>query len=122
MNNGWHTLQDLKERGPNSVSAETTLGPDSLWFDGHFPGFPILPGIAQLALVSDMLKKHARQKGRTISVSEIRKVRFRQFVRPNDTLEILSAPDEQEPGVYKFKIMVKGQVACNGVIATVPRN
>jgi 3-hydroxyacyl-[acyl-carrier-protein] dehydratase len=122
MNNAWHTLQNPKETESNNISAEATLAPDSLWFDGHFPGFPILPGIAELALVSDMLKEHAKSKGRSVSVSEIRKVRFRQFVKPNDTLEIVSTPDEHEPGVYKFKITVKGQLACNGVMATVPHD
>jgi 3-hydroxyacyl-[acyl-carrier-protein] dehydratase len=122
MKKAWHTLQNPKETESNGISAEATLRPDSLWFDGHFPGFPILPGIAELALVSDLLKKHAKSKGRTVTVSEIRKVRFRQFVRPNDTLEIVSTPDEREPGVYKFKITVKGQLACNGVMATVPHD
>ena len=119
MNKEWHSLKNPKEKESKKISAEVTIEPDSLWFDGHFPGFPILPGVAELAMVSDLIKRDAKKKGQTVSISEIRKVRFRQFIRPNDTLEVISTPDEHEPSVYKFKILVKGQIACNGIMATV---
>ena len=118
MNKEWHALINPKEEEPKKISAEVVVKPDSLWFDGHFPGFPILPGVAEIAMVSDLIKNDAKKKGRTISISEIRKVRFRQFIRPNDTLEVISTQDEQEPSVHKFKILVKGQIACSGIMAT----
>jgi 3-hydroxymyristoyl/3-hydroxydecanoyl-(acyl carrier protein) dehydratase len=56
MKKQWHSIKNLQDNGQKIISAEVTLEPESCWFDGHFPGFPILPGIAQLAIVSDMLK------------------------------------------------------------------
>ena len=117
--NKWHYIKKSIESGPKEIIAEATLEPDSLWFDGHFPGFPLLPGIAELAIVSDVLKADAERRGKTITISAIRKVRFRQFVRPNDTLKIVSIPDERDPGVYKFKLLINDQIACNGVMATI---
>jgi 3-hydroxyacyl-[acyl-carrier-protein] dehydratase len=121
MNSTWHFLKNLKDSGSKEISAETTIAPDSLWFDGHFPGTPILPGIAQLALVSDALREHARGQGRGITVVAIKRVRFRKLIRPGETLLITITPEDADPGVYKFKIQIRDQVACNGSMVTAPR-
>jgi 3-hydroxymyristoyl/3-hydroxydecanoyl-(acyl carrier protein) dehydratase len=122
MNNTWHLLKNLKESDTKEISAETTIAPDSLWFNGHFPGSPILPGIAQLALVSDALHEFARRKGGNIAIIGISRVRFRQFIKPNESLLVKAVPEENNPSVYKFKVLVNGQVACNGLMVTAPRN
>jgi 3-hydroxyacyl-[acyl-carrier-protein] dehydratase len=121
MNSTWHVINNLKECGSQEISAEITLAPDSLWFDGHFPGSPILPGIAQLGLVSDALREHAKSQGRAITTVAIRRVRFRQLVRPGETLQIMITPEETDPASYKFKVLVRGQVACNGSMVTAQR-
>jgi 3-hydroxymyristoyl/3-hydroxydecanoyl-(acyl carrier protein) dehydratase len=51
---------------------------DSAHFEGHFPGRPILPGIAQLALVANALDRRP--------LSRIALARFRQTVDPGQTL------------------------------------
>ncbi|OHD72196.1 MAG: hypothetical protein A2W19_14910 [Spirochaetes bacterium RBG_16_49_21] len=118
MNKEWHSLKNLRVTETPEISAEATIKPDSSWFDGHFPGFPILPGIAQLGIVSDLIRMAAANKGKTISISQIWKVRFRQFIRPNDTVSVVTSPDKHDPNTYRFKLLVKGQIACNGVMAT----
>jgi 3-hydroxyacyl-[acyl-carrier-protein] dehydratase len=122
MNNTWHVLKNLNESDAKEISAGTTISPESLWFDGHFPGNPILPGIAQLALVSDVLSEFARSKGNDIAVVEISRVRFRQFIKPNDSIQVSVSPDNEDPSLFRFRVRVNGQPACNGLMATEPRN
>jgi 3-hydroxyacyl-[acyl-carrier-protein] dehydratase len=122
MNKIWHVLKNLKESDTKEISAEAAVTPESLWFDGHFPGSPILPGIAQLALVSDALREFARRQGGDIAIIGINRVRFRQFIKPNDHIQVNASPDKEDPSVFKFKVRVKGQVACNGLMVTAPRN
>jgi 3-hydroxyacyl-[acyl-carrier-protein] dehydratase len=122
MNNTWHVLKNLNESYAKEISAGTTISPESLWFDGHFPGNPILPGIAQLALVSDVLSEFARSKGNDIAVVEISRVRFRQFIKPNDSIQVSVSPDNEDPSLFRFRVRVNGQPACNGLMATEPRN
>lgn len=55
------------------------------WFEGHFPGRPILPGVAELALAVDAL---ARVAGRPVSLRGIAFARLRQLVFPGDRLEL----------------------------------
>lgn len=53
-------------------------------FDGHFPGQPILPGVAELILVAGVLAP----AGPT-ALTGVRHVRFRGLVRPGDELDLL---------------------------------
>jgi len=57
------------------------------WFEGHFPGRPILPGVAELALVMDAL---ARKAGHPVSLQGIAFARLRQLVLPGDRLELIA--------------------------------
>lgn len=93
------------------------MGADSPWFQGHFPGNPILPGIAQLALVKAVV---AQAAGTAITVKALRRVRYRQMIRPNDSMkiEVVAAPDEKY--TYKFKIIVRDEVAGSGTVCTGP--
>jgi 3-hydroxymyristoyl/3-hydroxydecanoyl-(acyl carrier protein) dehydratase len=53
---------------------------DSAHFRGHFPGRPILPGVAELALVANALDRRP--------LSRIALARFRQTVEPGQTLTL----------------------------------
>ena len=56
---------------------------DGAWFDGHFPGRPILPGVAQFALALEAL-------GRSTAVRSIVHARLRHLVSPGERLEIFA--------------------------------
>ena len=58
---------------------------DGAYFEGHFPGRPILPGVAELALAVDAL---AREAGRPLALRGIAFARLRQLVFPGDRLEL----------------------------------
>lgn len=120
MNNPWHQLNKRDESGSPEISAEATLAPESLWFDGHFPGAPILPGIAQLAMVRDMLRRHVAGTGGQIAIVAIKRVRFRQMIKPSDTIMLTAAREPDDPSAYKFRVTVQNQVACSGTMVTVP--
>gem|GEM_PF-2337850 len=57
-------------------------------FSGHFPEFPVMPGVLLLDLLINL---GARIRGITpekIFLKELKKVRFRQQVRPGDQIEL----------------------------------
>jgi 3-hydroxymyristoyl/3-hydroxydecanoyl-(acyl carrier protein) dehydratase len=58
-----------------------TAGP---LFDGHFPGMPILPGVAELIMVAGALAP----TGPSV-LTGVRHVRFRALVRPGDELDLV---------------------------------
>jgi 3-hydroxymyristoyl/3-hydroxydecanoyl-(acyl carrier protein) dehydratase len=78
---GFNELPDEKliERTDNTVSLEFSVPEDSSYFDGHFPGFPILPAVAQADIV---LRYAARYLGTGLTPSEIRRMKFINLIRP----------------------------------------
>jgi len=82
---GFNALEKEKiiEKTENSVIIEFSIPGTSPYFDGHFPGFPILPAVAQTELI---IRFAARYFGTTISPSQIRRVKFTNFIKPNARL------------------------------------
>jgi len=75
--------EKIIEKTETSVSLEFSIPGASSYFDGHFPGFPILPAVAQTELV---IRFAARHFGTSISPLEIKRVKFTNFIRPDTPL------------------------------------
>lgn len=118
MDETWHNVV-YNQR--NALSAKACAGAGSPWFLGHFPGDPILPGIAILSMVTDAIRHHEFERGRKVRITGIRRVRFRQPVRPGEALTISLSLSHQEPGIsYQFKVSVNEKTACTGIVAAEP--
>ncbi|HEX3126913.1 MAG TPA: hypothetical protein VH394_06260 [Thermoanaerobaculia bacterium] len=74
---------------------------DSPFFAGHFPGQPILPGIAHLALVAQALGDPP--------LAEVKTLKLRKPVGPGDVLELVL-----DGG--KFELRRRDEVVSNGVV------
>ena len=109
----WYNLKEITRSAENEISADIHVPQDSPWFDGHFPAEPILPGVAQLGMVFDAISK---ARNRELKISNVRRVRFKRIIRPNDKLKIMAAPLKQEEGSYSFRIMIQDEVVCSGVM------
>ena len=73
------------------------------WFDGHFPGRPILPGVAQFVLALEALARG----GRATAVSGIVHARLRQLVSPGERLEVFARDTAQN----RLRIDLKREAA-----------
>ncbi len=90
---------------------KTTLGVtvDAAWFEGHFPGRPILPAVSQLALVLEALARH---RGQPAALEGIGFARMRQPVVPGDPLQL--EIDERPGGALRFTLARDGAMVTNG--------
>ena len=95
-----------------SITAHVQVPADAVWFDGHFPGEPILPGVAQLSVVVDLLKEAL---GHHVTVNQITRVRFKQAIRPNENMTVQITPKESSLA-YGFRISSGENPACSGNI------
>ncbi len=98
---------------PNGMAVRGRVGGGSPWFSGHFPVEPILPGIAQLAMVVEAVEAGLDQ---TVKLSAFKRVRFRRIIQPDELFTILVTPREEDALIYNFKIDVGGENACSGIL------
>jgi len=109
----WYSLTNITFSDEGKISADIKVKPDSPWFSGHFPGDPILPGIAQLAMVFDMLKKGIHDD---FKITVVQRVRFKQIVKPGDQLKLTVQPTSKNSFSYSFRITLKYEVVCTGTM------
>lgn len=92
------------------ITASVTADKDSPWFSGHFPNNPILPGIAQLGMVVDLISK---PKEGSLSITGLSRVKFRKLIRPGDQLDIEVTRISSENHCI-FKITSGNEDVCSG--------
>lgn len=94
------------------MAARVTTDSSSPWFSGHFPDDPILPGIAQLKMVADLIAGFRKNE---VYLTGLSRVRFRKIVRPGEPLDIHAVPANKE-NQYAFRITSSGRDICSGLI------
>ena len=114
----WHSIKNLRRSHLNEITAEVEIGSDSPWFSGHFPGEPILPGIAQLAIIFEAIERSADKQ---LAVTGISRVKFRQIIRPHDHLSLIVSAVKNDLGSSAFRLMAGDELACRGTMFTIER-
>jgi 3-hydroxyacyl-[acyl-carrier-protein] dehydratase len=111
-----HEHLPLSGKAEHIVAAARFPG-DSAWFSGHFPGNPIVPGVALIALAAEAVVEKERGEGRSVAITGVRRVRFRLPVGPDDevTLETARMPNPKGPA-YAFNVCLAGETACSGIL------
>ena len=109
----WHELTVLPQSAPDELLAKAGAPPDSPWFSGHFPGEPILPGIAQIAMVLETIQQSV---DRELRIAGLKRVRFKQVIQPGDEITIRVTPRNADDESYSFQVTVDGENACSGVL------
>ncbi len=110
------------EKGQRVV-AERDVRPDEPWFEGHFPGYPVLPGVliveamAQAAGVLAFWTEGSKGESAAYFTS-IDKVRFRKPVVPGETLRLELDLIRRRGKIWRFRgqAFVDGQLVAEGEV------
>ena len=114
-------VEEDRERG--YIRGEKAVTATEWYFQGHFPGMPVKPGVLQVeALAQTMAVYVARQEGfgdRIGLFAAIDEVRFKRIVQPGDrlTLEITMEKLGRRFGKGRAVASVDGEVACEGLLS-----
>jgi len=109
----WYVLGRVETSETGEMHTDVRIPPESLWFSGHFPGEPILPGIAQLGIAYDAVCKAL---GCHVSITGFSRVKFKKIIRPGDCLKVIVTPKEDRQGVCVFRIVAGDDLACSGTM------
>jgi 3-hydroxymyristoyl/3-hydroxydecanoyl-(acyl carrier protein) dehydratase len=90
---------------------EIQVPPDLRFFDGHFVGDPIVPGVAQIvALAEEGARRAFPELGGSAG---LRRVKFMEALRPGDVLEL--SVERTDKGVG-FLVLKQGREASRGTL------
>ena len=109
---------DLDNR---TIRTQATVPVSSTIFEGHFPGFPLMPGVLLLesmAQASGWLIIGVTGFSRMPFLAAFNQAKLRSFVKPGDTLEITAALSHEGSGFMRTKAEIRndGKLACNAEI------
>ncbi len=94
--------------GADTLRLARTIAADAPWFRGHFPEQPIVPGIAHLALVSELL-------GEARPLCGVGQLKLRRLVGPGDAIE-LTCSTADASGSVRFELRAGGEVSSSGSV------
>ncbi|MFC1587137.1 3-hydroxyacyl-ACP dehydratase FabZ family protein [Planctomycetota bacterium] len=109
-------LDTVEELTKDRIRALRLLKADEFYFQGHYPGYPLMPGVllceavlqAGAALISFRNQGYEKDMSASLPVvTRLKDVKFKRQVRPGDTLEIESELTEQLANAYYLKGTVK---------------
>jgi len=109
----WYSVKRIFFAPSKEILATVTVPGNSPWFSGHFPGNPILPAIAQISIVLDMIGQAIKAP---VTLKAFSRVKFRRIILPDEEMDITASESADTPDNYSFKITVKSEVACKGMM------
>jgi len=84
------------------------------FFQGHFPGYPVMPGVLVIEALVQLSALLAHDHGLALDISGIAGARFKRQVAPGDRLMLESRMDPVVDGAGRFAVqaVVEGEVAA----------
>jgi 3-hydroxyacyl-[acyl-carrier-protein] dehydratase len=76
-----NNLFEIVERANNSSGFSVTIqiASDHIVYKGHFPGYPVTPGVVLIQIVHELLEHHLKKEIRLVEISS---TKFLKVVNP----------------------------------------
>ncbi|NOQ47000.1 MAG: 3-hydroxyacyl-ACP dehydratase FabZ [Desulfobulbaceae bacterium] len=114
-------LDRILEITDDSILAEKNIAENLDVFQGHYPDYPIMPGVllceavfqAGALLIAELAHEKLSKSGGKPVLTRIQGARFKREVRPGDTISIQATVKEQLGSAW----FLKGSVRVRGKLA-----
>ena len=91
-------VDEIVQQEENRIVCQKELSGDEFWFRGHYPDFPLMPGVllceAAMQAGAVLLSTYADGDGVPVA-TRMRDVRFKRMVRPGETITLEVTLDEK---------------------------
>jgi 3-hydroxyacyl-[acyl-carrier-protein] dehydratase len=106
-------LDDVVEWETEHIVCKKTFVGDEFFFQGHYPGFPLVPGVilceAAMQAGAVLLSKLVQSDGVPVA-GRLNDVKFKRMVRPGDTILLDVTLDERMGDAF----FLSAKVTCDG--------
>ena len=111
-------VDQVVEVSDKKIKALRKMDPEEPFFKGHYPGYPIMPGVLVCEAIFQtgaiLLSRIMTDVGEGVPVlGRINNAKFKQMVKPGDTLELEAELVERMGTAYflKGRASVRGKTA-----------
>ena len=108
-----YELTEISITEASVITAQFIVKSGSPWFEGHFPDNPIVPGIAQMNTIFDLMQ---RTMGPGLKLEGFKRVRFKQLIRPDTPISVLIKPGKKSPNRFEYQLTSDQKIVCTGFI------
>lgn len=91
-------------------SADLVFDAGAPYFGGHFPGFPVLPGVVQLGMATHFAGLFLR---RELTLDAVKKMKFTNVVTPGVRVRLTLARKSEHEMSYEYR---RGETSCSSGI------
>jgi 3-hydroxyacyl-[acyl-carrier-protein] dehydratase len=110
-------VDEIVEQTEQRIVCRKTFSPDDFFVQGHFPGYPLVPGVilCESCLQSGaiLLSQFTPKEGAVPVATRIDGAKFKRMVRPGETIEMEVTLNEVVATAY----FLTGKVTCDGKLA-----
>lgn len=113
-------LDEIVEWTEDRIRCTRELRGDEFWFQGHYPGQPIMPGVLQceacLQAGAVLLTRHVTGtlEEQVPVATRMNDVKFKRIIRPGERMEIEVTLNERLADAF----YLTGKVTCVGKLCT----
>lgn len=104
-------VDEIVAQDENSITCRKTFREEEYFFQGHYPDFPLVPGVILCECAAQsgaILLASIVSTGDAVPVlTRMNDVKFKQMVRPGDTIQIQVKLDEVVSNAYFLTAQVK---------------
>jgi len=110
-------VDEIVQREDERLVCRKTFRDDEFFVQGHYPGFPLVPGVilCECAMQAGavLLSQLVQDAEGVPVITRVKDVRFRRMVRPGDTIEIEVQLQERLASAF----FLTAKVSCEGKTA-----
>jgi 3-hydroxyacyl-[acyl-carrier-protein] dehydratase len=110
-------VDDIVERSENRILCRKTFRGDDFFYQGHYPGHPLTPGVilceAAMQAGAILLSQYAGDLPGVPVATRMNDVKFKRMVPPGETIEIDVELVERLADAF----YLKAKVTCQGKVA-----
>jgi len=110
-------VDEVVEQDESRIVCRKTFRPDEFFFQGHYPGHPLVPGVilceSAMQAGAVLLAKFVQGTEGVPVATRLNEVKFKRMIRPGETIQIEVTLQERLADAF----FMQARVTCDGKLA-----